>query len=169
MMPIRASCPGVDLTPVTFPPFVPGRYAHWLESTVGLALPSRRPAPGRIVRVSRSVLVVDDDVTFRELVAGVLADAGYRVIGEAGSIAEALVRAAELAPDTALVDIGLPDGDGFSLALQLRSLPLPPRVVLISTDADAAAAPAVRRCGATGFLAKDALSGRTLRALIEEG
>ena len=37
------------------------------------------------------------------------------MIGEAGSVEEALARAVELRPDAALVDIGLPDGDGFSL------------------------------------------------------
>ncbi len=67
--------------------------------------------------MSRSVLVVDDDVTFREIVARMLTLAGYRVIGEAGTVAEALARAGELRPDAALVDIGLPDGDGFALAL----------------------------------------------------
>ena len=48
----------------------------------------------------------------------------------------------ELRPDTALVDIGLPDGDGFVLAQQLRALPWPLRVVLISSDADRTNAPA---------------------------
>lgn len=115
----------------------------------------------------RSVLVVDDDVTFREIVARVLALSGYQVIGEAGSVAEALARAGELRPDAALVDIGLPDGDGFSLARRLRALPHPPRVVLISTDAGAAGERAVQRSGAAGFLAKDELTGRALRALIE--
>ena len=83
----------------------------------------------------RSVLVVDDDASFRDLAARVLVGWGHAVIGEAGSVEEALARAAELRPDTALVDIGLPDGDGFGLAQQLRALPWPLRVVLISTDA----------------------------------
>src|SRR3954454_847648 len=53
--------------------------------------------------VPRSVLVVDDDATFRDLAARVLTLSGYHVIGEAGSVAEALARASELAPDAALV------------------------------------------------------------------
>ena len=60
-----------------------------------------------------SVLVVDDDASFRDLAPRVLAAWGYEVVGEAGSVEEALARAAELSPDAALVDIGLPDGDGL--------------------------------------------------------
>jgi DNA-binding NarL/FixJ family response regulator len=113
------------------------------------------------------VLVVDDDASFRGLAARVLIGWGHTVIGEAGGVREALVRAAELRPDTALVDIGLPDGDGFSLAEQLRALPWPVRVVLISSDGDRANALAAERAGASGFVPKDELAGSALRRLIE--
>jgi CheY-like chemotaxis protein len=119
------------------------------------------------VAVSRSVLVVDDDAIFRRLISGILSGWGHTVVGEATSVQEALTQAAELRPDTALVDIGLPDGDGFTLTRQLRAMPWPPRVVLISTDADAASIPATRRAGASGFLPKGELSGPALRRLIE--
>jgi CheY-like chemotaxis protein len=119
--------------------------------------------------MTRSVLVVDDDASFRDLAARVLTGWGHVVIGEAGSVGEALARAAELSPDTALVDIGLPDGDGFALTRRLRALPRPPRVVLISADADRACAPAARRAGACGFFPKDEMSDRASRRLIEEG
>jgi DNA-binding NarL/FixJ family response regulator len=118
--------------------------------------------------VPHSVLVVDDDATFRELATRLLTGSGFDVIGEAGGVEEALARAAELRPDAALVDIGLPDGDGFDLARRLSSLAWPLRVVLISTDAGATSGPAVRRCGATGFLVKHELSGRALRQLFED-
>jgi len=118
--------------------------------------------------MSRSVLVVDDDASFRDLAARVLTGWGHVVIGAAGSVEEALARAAELRPDTAFVDIGLPDGDGFSLTQQLLALPGPPRVVLISSDSDPANAPAARRAGACGFFSKAELSGGALRQLIEE-
>jgi DNA-binding NarL/FixJ family response regulator len=118
--------------------------------------------------VSRSVLVVDDDAIFRRLISGILSGWGHIVVGEAASVEEALARAAELRPDIALVDIGLPDGDGFSLTRQLCATARPPRVVLISTDADAASVPAIRRAGASGFLPKYKLSGPALRRLIED-
>jgi CheY-like chemotaxis protein len=119
--------------------------------------------------VLRSVLVVDDDASFRDLATRVLAGWGHSVIGEAGGAEEALARAAELRPDTALVDIGLPDRDGFWLTGQLRTLPWPLRVILISSDGDRANALAAERAGASGFFPKDELSGSALRLLIEEG
>src|SRR6202044_2089983 len=86
--------------------------------------------------VSRSVLVVDDDAIFRRLIAGILSGWGHVVVGEAAGVEEALARALELRPEIALVDIGLPDGDGFSLTRQLSAMPWGLQVVLISTDAD---------------------------------
>ena len=117
--------------------------------------------------MARSVLVVDDDASFRDLAARVLSGWGLEVVGEAATIADALDRAAELRPDVALVDIGLPDGDGFALTQRLRALPWPIRVVLISSDADRATAPAALRAGAAGFIPKRELAGPALRGLIE--
>jgi CheY-like chemotaxis protein len=120
------------------------------------------------VAVSRSVLVVDDDAVFRRLIGGILSGWGHTVVGEAAGVGEALARAVELKPDIALVDIGLPDGDGFSLTRQLSAMPWPLQVVLISTDADAASIQAIRRAGASGFLPKDKLLGPALRRLIAD-
>ncbi len=115
-----------------------------------------------------SVLIVDDDQAFRALVARILTGWGHVVIGAAGSVAEAITRTNELRPDTALVDVGLPDGDGFALTEQLRALPWEIRVVLISCDADAANVGTALRAGANGFLPKDELAGLALRQLIEQ-
>jgi CheY-like chemotaxis protein len=117
----------------------------------------------------RSVLVVDDDAAFRDLARRILTACGYVVAGEAGSVAEALERAAALHPDAALVDIGLPDGDGFALTEQLVALPRPVRVVLVSADGDRANEGAACRAGAAAFLPKDQLSGAALRPFIEGG
>ena len=113
-----------------------------------------------------SILVVDDDTAVRGLIVRILRSRGLDVVGEAGSVTEALARVAELQPDVALVDIGLPDGDGFSLTRALRARPRPPRVVLFSSDADATNAAAAERAGAVGFLPKDELSGPALQRLI---
>jgi CheY-like chemotaxis protein len=115
-----------------------------------------------------SVLVVDDDASFRLLASRVLTSWGHVVVGEAGSVAEAIVRTRELRPDTVLADIGLPDGDGFGLTRDLLALPSPPRVVLISSDGDAANGSAARRAGASGFVPKDELPGALLRSLIAD-
>jgi DNA-binding NarL/FixJ family response regulator len=118
-------------------------------------------------RMPRSVLVVDDDAGFRDLAIRILTSWGHAVIGEAGSVAEALAQATRLRPDVVLVDIGLPDGDGFSLTEQLVAMPWAVRVVLISSQADRATVAAARRAGADSFLPKDELSSALLRQLIE--
>ena len=97
-----------------------------------------------IVRCPRTVLIVDDDVEFRGLAARVLAAMGLQVVGEAGTYADGAAAAAELRPDAALVDVGLPDGDGIALAAHLVALPWRPRVVVASSDPDATSTEAVR-------------------------
>lgn len=113
-----------------------------------------------------SILVVDDDASVRGLIARILRNWGHVVIGEAGSIAEALACADALRPDVVLVDIGLPDGDGFSLARQLTARTWPVRVVIFSSDADPANVAAAHRSGAVGFFPKDELSSPALQRLI---
>ena len=115
----------------------------------------------------RSVLVVDDDAGFRDLASRILTSWGHAVIGEAGSVAEALAQATELRPDMVLVDVGLPDGDGFSLTEQRVAMPWAVHVVLISSEADRTTVQAAHRAGADRFLPKDELSSVALRQLIE--
>ena len=113
----------------------------------------------------RSVLVVDDDARFRGLLARTLRSWGHTVAGEAGTLAEALARAAELRPDAVLVDVGLPDGSGITLAEQLAALEWRPLVVLVSSDPEAADDAVARDAGAAGFVAKENLPG-VLRDLL---
>jgi DNA-binding NarL/FixJ family response regulator len=124
-------------------------------------------SPWHSYEMTVTVLVVDDDAAFRHLATRLLRSWGYQVVGEAASLAEALARAAELSPDAALVDVALPDGNGFDLTVSLRSLPSPARVVLISSDAEPGFTTAAHRAGADGFLAKDQLAAAALRRLIE--
>jgi CheY-like chemotaxis protein len=119
--------------------------------------------------VTCSVLVVDDDPDFRRLATRVLTSWGHTVTGEAGGVADALAQAARTRPDVALVDIGLPDGDGFELTTRLRSMPSPPQVVLVSSDSSATNAATARRVGARGFVAKVDLCEDRLRCLVEPG
>jgi CheY-like chemotaxis protein len=116
--------------------------------------------------MTRSVLVVDDDRVFRGIARRVLVACGLNVVGEAGTVAAAIAAAEELRPDAILVDVGLPDGDGVSLAHELAALPWQPRIVLTSTDPDAASEQAVRGAGAVAFVAKDELPNAPLRQLL---
>jgi DNA-binding NarL/FixJ family response regulator len=113
-----------------------------------------------------TVLIVDDDIEFRGLAARVLGAMGFHVVGEVGTFAEATAAAAELRPDAALVDIGLPDGDGIALAAQLVALPWQPRVVVASSDPDATSTERVQRVGAVGFIAKEALPDGKLAQML---
>jgi DNA-binding NarL/FixJ family response regulator len=117
--------------------------------------------------MTRRVLVVDNRASFRRLALLALNSWGHVVVGEASTAAEAMRHAAELRPDTVLVDIGLPDGDGFSLTTELVALPSPPRVILTSADDDAVYTVLALRAGALGFVPKQELSGAKLRNLIE--
>ena len=113
-----------------------------------------------------SVLVVDDDAAFRRLAERLLVASGLSVAGEAETAAAALTVAAALRPDSILVDVGLPDRDGVSLAGDLVLLPWRPRIVLTSSDADAATASDVRRIGAEAFVPKAELRNAALHSLL---
>lgn len=115
-----------------------------------------------------SILVVDDDASVRGLVVRILRSWGHAVIDEAGSVAEALEHAEAGHPDIVLVDVGLPDGDGFFLTRQLRTKPWAMRVVIFSSDADPSNAAAAARAGAIGFFPKDELLSPALQRLIED-
>ena len=116
--------------------------------------------------MSAGVLVVDDNAAFRRIAGRALAARGLRVVGEAESVATAMAAALELRPAAALVDVGLPDGDGISLAHDLTALPWRPRVVLTSSDRDAAGPDDVRDCGADAFVPKEDLATAALEQLL---
>lgn len=115
------------------------------------------------------MLIVDDDEAFRDLATRIVVGWGHIVVGEAARAAEAISQAGQWRPDVVLLDIGLPDGDGFALARQLHAMPWPMRVVLISSDDDHAHAAAALRAGASGFIPKNDLSGPALRRHLDEG
>ena len=122
-----------------------------------------------IALMAGAVLVVDDDPIFRSLARRMLLCAGLVVVGEAESVATAIAAAHALRPDAALVDVGLPDGDGISLARELTALPWRPRVVLTSADPWAASDRDIRASGASAFVAKDNLPSAGLERLLTTG
>jgi CheY-like chemotaxis protein len=109
-----------------------------------------------------AVLVVDDDASFRSLARRMLTAAGLSVAGEADTVAAA----AALRPDAALIDIGLPDGDGVMLAAELGAMPWHPRILLTSIDPDAARLIGDRDAGP--FVPKNELPNAPLRELLAD-
>jgi CheY-like chemotaxis protein len=112
--------------------------------------------------MSPSVLVVDDDAAFRGLARRVLVGRGLDVVGEADSVAAAEAAAASLKPEAMLVDVMLPDGNGIELARRLVALPWKPRVVVTSSDGDAASDAEIRSIGAVAFVPKENLPSAPL-------
>jgi DNA-binding NarL/FixJ family response regulator len=112
------------------------------------------------------VLIVDDDPTFRALAVRLLKRAGLSVVGEADSVRRAMEAMLDLKPAAVLLDVGLPDGNGVTLAGELTALPWSPRVVLTSSDADAATPTEVDRAGAAAFIAKGELTDVALRKVF---
>ena len=113
-----------------------------------------------------TVLVVDDHTGFRACARRFLEKEGYRIVGEAGDGAAAVERARALRPQLALVDVYLPDIDGFEVAARLAALEFPPIVVLTSSRARSELEPCLRGCGARGFVPKDELSRETIEELL---
>jgi DNA-binding NarL/FixJ family response regulator len=103
------------------------------------------------------VLIVDDAPVFREVARELLERRGYTVVGEADSAASAIDAVAQLAPDAVLVDIRLPDGDGFELSAALTRTHPELAVLLASADRIPPSPARVRACGARGFVLKSRL------------
>jgi DNA-binding NarL/FixJ family response regulator len=112
------------------------------------------------------VLIVDDHADFRALARTLLEAAGYEVVGEAADGASALAAAAMLRPAVVLLDVQLPDVDGFVVSRRLAAANDPPAVVLISSRDRSAYRRRLADTPARGFLAKSELSGPALDALL---
>ena len=91
------------------------------------------------------------------------------MIGEADDGASGLAAARTLRPDLVLLDIGLPDVEGFDVAIALSADPRPPLVVLTSTRDAGAYGRRIATSRTLGFIPKDELSGPAIRALAEAG
>jgi two-component system nitrate/nitrite response regulator NarL len=113
-----------------------------------------------------TVLIVDDHPAFRESASALLEAEGFAVIGAAADGAEAIAAVERLQPQVVLLDIQLPDLDGFAVAERLAAGPNAPRVVLISSRDAAAYGPRLEAAAARGFLPKGELSGTALAALV---
>ncbi len=105
-------------------------------------------------RVPQGVLIVDDHEPFRRVVSELLRDSGYRVVGEAATGAQGLEAAARLLPQAVLLDVGLPDMDGFAVAAGLTADGHGPAIVLTSADPGPDYEELARRAGARRFVAK---------------
>jgi DNA-binding NarL/FixJ family response regulator len=113
-----------------------------------------------------TVLIVDDHPSFRAVAQMVLETDGFRVVGTAADGVTGLAAALQLAPDVVLLDVELPDMDGFAVAARLREAGSQAAVVLASSRDGADFGGRVADSGARGFIDKAELTGDAVRALV---
>jgi DNA-binding NarL/FixJ family response regulator len=119
------------------------------------------------VRPARRVLVVDDHASFRSVAGALLESEGFDVVGEAADGESAVTLAAELDPELVLLDIKLPDIDGFAVAERLLMDDPQLKIVLVSSRDRSSYGPLIEQSGACGFLPKADLHGDALARLLE--
>jgi DNA-binding NarL/FixJ family response regulator len=116
--------------------------------------------------VEPTVLIVDDHAGFRSFARALLEAEGFDVVGEAEDGASAIVAIRRLRPHIVLLDIQLPDIDGFDVAERLARAGDPPAVVLVSTHDISSYRRRLARSSVRGFIPKSELSGNALSALV---
>ena len=113
------------------------------------------------------ILIVDDHPGFRATARALLTADGFDVVGEVEDGRSVLEAVERLRPDLVLLDVQLPDTDGFSVALELLSQNGGgPKIVLTSSHDASDFGPLVGRCGAAAFVPKAELTGAALRAVL---
>lgn len=116
-------------------------------------------------RVSPTVLIVDDHAAFRALARELLNADGYDVVGEATDGRAGLDAAGSLQPDVVLLDVRLPDMDGFQVAGHLANC-CSAAVVVTSSSDDPLYPARATSSGARGFVAKHDVCGAALDRLL---
>jgi DNA-binding NarL/FixJ family response regulator len=112
--------------------------------------------------VGETVLIVDDHAAFRGFARRLLEAGGMTVVGEAHDGGSAVAAARDLAPDLVLLDVMLPDTDGFAVAEQVAGHA---RVILTSSREFDDLRERLAGSPAHGFLPKAELSAEALRAI----
>ena len=116
--------------------------------------------------MAATVLIVDDHPGFRAAARRLLELEGYIVVGEAADGETAIDAARALRPDFILLDVQLPDIDGFDVAARLTDTDDAPTVILVSSRDGSDFGPLVTRSGARGFVPKAELSGDRVQELL---
>ncbi len=116
--------------------------------------------------MARTVVIVDDHADFRAQATELLQAAGYEVVGSCPDGRSALEAITALRPDVVLLDVQLPDIDGFGVLAQVDTLSNAPTVVLVSTREAADYGARVGRSGAAAFITKAELCALSLAEAV---
>lgn len=117
----------------------------------------------------RRVLIIDDNTAFRAAARRLLERHGFVVVAEAETGAGGIEGAKEHRPDLVLLDIQLPDVDGFEVAERLSRLDADFDVILVSSLDGSDFGALVARSSARGFVPKAELSASAIEALLASG
>jgi DNA-binding NarL/FixJ family response regulator len=117
--------------------------------------------------MSARVLIVDDHAPFRALARRLLTADGFEIIGEAADGASAIDAVRALRPDVVLLDVQLPDVDGFRVAEELTDEPPSPAIVLVSSRSGSDYGSRLTASPARGFIPKADLSGAGLQRVLD--
>jgi PAS domain S-box-containing protein len=146
--------------------------ADRLAALDGTLAVSSDPGDGTHVRAEiplsagGTVLIVDDDAEFRALAGMLLRSRGYEVIGESADAASAVDAARSLRPSAILLDVNLPDRDGFWVAAALNDAGVKARILLTSSQPIDMSSHALAQYGAAAFIAKTDLATADLSDLL---
>ena len=116
--------------------------------------------------MGHTILIVDDHPSFRASARTVLESEGFDVIGEAADGASAIAEICRLRPEVVLLDVQLPDIDGFDVCLQITAHAEHPTVIMTSSRDGSDFGPLVSTSGARGFVPKAELSGARMQELL---
>ena len=119
-----------------------------------------------MLEMPRTVLIVDDHPSFRATARRLLQAEGFDVVGEAENGADAVRKVRELHPEVVLLDVQLPDLNGFDVANVLCRNGSASAVVLVSSRDACDYGDLIPACGARGFIPKAELSGASIQALL---
>jgi len=113
-----------------------------------------------------TILIVDDHPSFRAAARFLLETEGFRVVGVAADGESAVREALTASPEIVLLDVSLPDMDGFEVAARLRAAGATSTIVFTSSRDESDFGSLIVESGGSGFIAKAELSGHALQALV---
>ena len=112
------------------------------------------------------LLIIDDNTDFRKAARQLLERHGFVVVAEAGTGEAGIEQAKGYRPDLVLLDVQLPDVDGFEVAERLSALDVPVEVILTSSLDLSDFGALVAQSSALGFVPKNELSASAIEALL---